>query len=230
MFIECRNITYQYTTADVNVFTDLSCRIEGAGFHALFGTSGIGKTTFARMMAGEIRDYAGNIIMNGINAVLYTYNFEKLPGWYSVGAHLSEVTPLSSQHLIPELVQSFGLDHCMTSRFSQLSLGQQNRINLVRYLLQDFDLLIMDESLANVDESTKENIILKIKSMFPDKCFLYISHNVIDVAKFCKSILLLRSSFKKPRSLLMHGLNYDGRTSLEKKALEALMLEIVNAS
>ena len=51
----------------------------------------------------------------------------------------------------------------MKSRFAQLSLGQQNRTNLTRYLLQDFDLLIMDESLANVDELTKEKIILKIK-------------------------------------------------------------------
>ena len=55
----------------------------------------------------------------------------------------------------------------MESRFAQLSLGQQNRTNLTRYLLQDFDLLIMDESLANVDELTKEKIIQKIKEMFP---------------------------------------------------------------
>ncbi len=59
----------------------------------------------------------------------------------------------------------------MESRFAQLSLGQQNRTNLTRYLLQDFDLLIMDESLANVDEITKEKIIQKIKEMFPNSLF-----------------------------------------------------------
>ena len=55
----------------------------------------------------------------------------------------------------------------------------------VRYLLQDFDVLIMDESLANVDELTREKIILKIKALFPERCFLYISHNVAEVARFC---------------------------------------------
>jgi ABC-type multidrug transport system ATPase subunit len=230
MLLECRNITYQYADSDTNVFKELSCRIEGAGFHALFGTSGIGKTTIARMIAGEMTDYTGDIITRGLKSILYTYNFEKLPGWYSVGDHLHEVTPPARQPLISELMPSFGLEHCLTSRFSQLSLGQQNRINLLRYLLQDFDLLIMDESLANVDESTREIIILKIKELFPDKCFLYISHNVIDVAKFCNVILTLRSPFKWPQTVLMNGLNYNGRKTVEKKELEAIMLEIVNAS
>ena len=62
----------------------------------------------------------------------------------------------------------------MGKRFNQLSLGQKNRINLIRYLVQDFQMLIMDESLANVDELTREQIILKIKLMFPDRLFLYI--------------------------------------------------------
>ena len=86
-----------------------------------------------------------------------------------------------------ELVEIFGLSDCITSRFDQLSMGQQNRVNLIRYLLQDCDLLIMDESLANVDERTREKIILAIKAMFPERYFIYISHNVMEVAKFCDS-------------------------------------------
>ena len=85
------------------------------------------------------------------------------------------------------------------SRFSQLSLGQKNRINLIRYLLQDFQMLIMDESLANVDERTREKIILNIKALFPDKFFIYISHNIIEVAKFCQDILVLTGPGKNGR-------------------------------
>ena len=90
-----------------------------------------------------------------------------------------------------ELVDSFGLETSLNSRFAQLSLGQQNRTNLTRYLLQDFDLLIMDESLANVDELTREKIILRIKTLYPQHHFLYISHNVIEVSKFCRHILVM---------------------------------------
>ena len=118
----------------------------------------------------------------------------------------------------------------MESRFAQLSLGQQNRTNLTRYLLQDFDLLIMDESLANVDELTKEKIIQKIKAMFPDRCFLYISHNVVEVAKFCDQILVLRSHHKVPQAVTISGQNHLEGRELDKTALEQTMLEIVNAS
>ena len=117
----------------------------------------------------------------------------------------------------------------LNSRFSQLSLGQQNRTNLARYLLQEFDLLIMDESLANVDEVTKENIILKVKETFPDRCFLYISHNVAEVAKFCNQILILRGQHKSPQTLSIAGQDYSNGKDLNKKDLEQTMLEIVNA-
>jgi ABC-type nitrate/sulfonate/bicarbonate transport system ATPase subunit len=88
----------------------------------------------------------------------------------------------------------------------------------------------MDESLANVDEVTKEKIILKMKDMFPERCFLYISHNVAEVAKFCDQILVLRSHHKVPQALSLSGQNHKDNQALDKKALEHTMLEIVNAS
>ena len=165
-----------------------------------------------------------------MNNVLYSYNLERLPGWYSIADHLAEIAPNSNKHRIDDLVISFGLQACLDSRFAQLSLGQQNRINLTRYLLQNFDLLIMDESLANVDEVTRERIILKIKEMFPGKCFLYISHNVLEVSKFCKQILVLRGPHKAPQVVSIPGQDLVRRQALKKTDLELTMLEIMHAS
>ena len=118
----------------------------------------------------------------------------------------------------------------MKLRFSQLSLGQQNRVNLIRYLLQDFHLLIMDESLANVDERTREKIILKIKDMFPEAYFLYISHNVIEVSKFCREILVFRNSLKSPQVVTINGRDHKRGQTVAKDQLEQTMLEIMHAS
>jgi ABC-type Mn2+/Zn2+ transport system ATPase subunit len=117
----------------------------------------------------------------------------------------------------------------MNAHFGQLSLGQQNRTNLARYMLQDFDLLIMDESLANVDEVTKEKIILEIKALFPMRSFLYISHNVVEVAKFCKEILVLRGHHKTPQTVSIRGRDDLDATVSNRKDLERIMLEIINA-
>jgi ABC-type nitrate/sulfonate/bicarbonate transport system ATPase subunit len=230
MLLELKELNYKYPGSVGDVFRDLSCRVTEPGFHALFGPSGVGKTTLAKIITGEIGGFAGEIATRGTEQVLYTFNLERLPGWYTIHEHLEEITPAANKEKVEELVESFGLQSCLNSRFSQLSLGQQNRTNLTRYLLQDFDLMIMDESLANVDELTKEKIILKIKALFPERCFLYISNNVVEVSKFCKQILVLRSHHRKPQAVSLQGLDFRDGRALKKMELEQSMLEIVNAS
>jgi ABC-type multidrug transport system ATPase subunit len=230
MLLEFKDISYQYPGSGNDVFKNLTCKISSPGFHALFGPSGVGKTTLAKMMIGAVNGFSGEISTSGIRRILYTYNLERLPGWSSVREHLHSTTPDSGKDRLEELVNAFGLEGCMQSRFAQLSLGQQNRTNLARYLLQDFDLLIMDESLANVDEVTKEKIILTMKTIFPDRCFLYISHSVAEVARFCRQILVLRGQHKNPQTVSLKGQDFGDDKALVNEDLEQTMLEIVNAA
>jgi ABC-type multidrug transport system ATPase subunit len=230
MFIECNNIHFRYPNSSMDVFHDLSFQMKTPGFHALFGPSGVGKTSLARIIVGDITDYSGSIRSEGMQNLLYSYNLERLPDWSSVGNHLEKITPSSLRDRKNELIAAFDMTQTMKLRFSQLSLGQQNRVNLIRYLLQDFHLLIMDESLANVDERTREKIILRIKDMFPEAYFLYISHNVIEVSKFCKEILVFRNSQKSPQVVTINGGDHKLGQTVAKDQLEQTMLEIMHAS
>ena len=162
MTLECRDIAFKYPHSDRYVFEALSFKLTTPGFHGLFGPSGVGKTSLARILTGGLGGFSGQVLTQGLTGLLYSYNLERLPGWSSVGRHLERVAPQSRRQRLENLLDAFAMTELTGSRFSQLSLGQQNRINLIRYLLQDFDLLIMDESLANVDEATREKIILTI--------------------------------------------------------------------
>lgn len=228
--IECQDITFQYPGAETVLFETLDVTIEKIGFHALFGPSGVGKTSLAKIISGDIEPSSGRVKPAGDKPCLYTHNLERLPGWSPVGRHLEKTTPSGRNDLRDELIDCFGLSDFMGMRFSQLSMGQCNRVNLLRYLLQDFSILIMDESLANVDEPTRQTILYRIKAIFPDSGFLYISHNVVEVCRFCDQIVVFRGVHKSPQTLQIRGQDHHDSLPLDKAALERSMLEVINAA
>ena len=72
MLLELKELNYKYPGSVGDVFRDLSCRVTEPGFHALFGPSGVGKTTLAKIITGEIGGFAGEISTRGTEQVLYT--------------------------------------------------------------------------------------------------------------------------------------------------------------
>jgi len=230
MPLTCAHISFTYPEATRPLFSDVSFQLTKPGFHSFFGPSGVGTPTLAKIITADIGDFSGTVATSGLKTLLYSYNTERLPGWSSVGRHLTRVIPPSTQTLKDELVEIFGLNDCIGSRFNRLSMGQRNRVNLIRYLLQDCDLLIMDESLANVDELTREKIILAVKKIFPQRFFIYISHNVREVARFCDSILVFRSTDQTPQTIMVKGRDLRGKETLSRAELDATLLEIMDAS
>lgn len=229
MHLACHHLEFSFPGSQNPVFKDLCLDLSEPGFHALFGPSGVGKTSLAHLITGVYSPTTGKISTHGLDTMLYTHNMERIPGWANVGSHLERITPVHHTDLKNELVKEFGLSPMLKQRFFELSLGQQNRINLLRYLVQDFQMLILDESLANVDEKTRGRILLAIKAIFPEVLFLYISHNAIEVAKFCRQICILRSGYKSPQVLTIDGIDHGSRKPLNQRALQQTMLEMMNA-
>jgi ABC-type Mn2+/Zn2+ transport system ATPase subunit len=228
--INCDNISFSYGIQESIIFDSISFTFKGPGFHALFGESGVGKSTMAKIISGMMIPHQGKVNYRKISRILYTTNQEKLPGWQSIASHYDSVLCKEKQSLWRNMMSEFGIEHCQHARFAQLSLGQQNRVNLIRYLLQDTPVIIMDESLANVDEHTRENIIVLIKKQFPEKCFIYISHHVREVCKFCDQIVVLRHLPKKPQVMSIKGQNLYEVPLMDHLNLEQNMLELVHVS
>jgi ABC-type multidrug transport system ATPase subunit len=228
MILECRHIDFRYPGTQDLVFHNLSWRVTEPGFHALFGPSGVGKTSLARILIGEYPLLDGEVHIQGIShQILYSHNLERLPGWSTIGRHLERITPAHHRSEKDKLIQIFGLGDLLKQRFDQLSLGQQNRINLIRYLVQDVSVLIMDESLANVDEHTRERILLGIKQMYPGTVFLYISHNVVEVAKFCRQIWVLHHAGPHSQIASVRGQDYSHHRPLDSTSIQNTMLEMM---
>lgn len=230
MFLECRNLQFSYPGTTKKLFKDLTLKFDQPGFHSLFGPSGVGKSTLARIFGGLLTTEKSVVHTDGVEISLYAHNLERLPGWSSIGRHLDRITPAHNREKMNSLIKDFGLSPHLGKRFSQLSLGQKNRINFVRYLVQDFQVLISDECLANVDEKMRFRILMSIKRMFPNLLFIYISHNVIEVASICDQIWVLRGPDKAKQAVLVKGQDCRDEESINRQALQQTMLEIMNAS
>jgi ABC-type bacteriocin/lantibiotic exporter with double-glycine peptidase domain len=230
MFLECRDLTFGYQGTTKTLFKNLTFKFESPGFHSLFGSSGVGKSSLARILCGLLQPDKGGVETDAILSLLYAHNLERLPGWSSIGAHIERVTPIHNQDKKELLIRHFGLAAHLGKRFSQLSLGQKNRINLSRYLVQDFNVLIVDECLANVDEKLRARILVNIKAMFKDQLFIYISHNVIEVASYCQQIWVLRGPERDDQAVLVRGQNCRDQKCLDRASLQQTMLEIMNAA
>jgi len=230
MYIQCKNISCSYSKQH-QVFNDITFEFHGPGFHALFGESGVGKSTLAKILSGMMMPDNGKIDnQSGSSQILYTTNQERLPGWQTIQMHYDAVLSNHSRNDWQQMMRIFGIDSCLHLKFNQLSLGQKNRANLIRYLLQDYPVLIMDESLANVDESLREKIILHIKKQFPEKLFIYISHHVREICKFCDQIVVLRSVDHSPQTIQLKGQNLSNNNTIDPEILKENMLEIVHAT
>ena len=232
MKIVCQNLGFSYPESDHPLFSDLNLSIKGTGFFSFFGFSGSGKSTLARLIGGLLTPDSGRVIKTGLSRHLFSYNTERLPGWMTVGEHLKRVVCPGREDLLNDFLSEFGIIPFMEHKFPKLSMGQKNRVNLVRYLVQDFDLLIADEVLANVDEPSRNRILGFIKQSYPDKAFIYISHNVSEVALFSKQVFVLPEKGADGLSDLVSVAGLDVRKPHEadRTRVQEKILEILKAS
>ncbi len=229
MRLLAKDITFKYKDSDQSIFENFTLSINGPGFISIFGFSGCGKSTLARIISGELSPKKGQVCLESVQKILLSYNTERIPGWYSVETHLRSVIEKEREGELKWLLKEFGLWDVIKKRFSRLSMGQKNRVNLLRYLLQDFDCLILDEVLANVDEPSRNHILSLIKKRYPEKLFIYISHNVEEVCIFSKEIVVFPRGIRLKTLKKMKGLDFNGerfpeRELLKKKVMEAIGL------
>jgi len=78
MLLTCSKLSFQFPRAENPLFNGLSCSLSLPGFHGLFGLSGVGKSTLAKIIAGELNGFTGKISTDNLHTILYSNNLEKL--------------------------------------------------------------------------------------------------------------------------------------------------------
>jgi ABC-type multidrug transport system ATPase subunit len=226
--ITCKNLTFSYGTH--SLFNNISFKVERPGFHSIFGRSGTGKSTLANILARRIND-AIYTQLDVPSRIMYCQSSEQLPPWSTVKAHLSSITPFGTCQSVDKLLDIFRLPIDLLDRYpSELSTGETRRINVLRYLLQDFEMLILDEALNNVDEPTRLEILTYMKSLYSSSSgasLFYISHDIGDVVSLSDTIIHIRKVDNEAELTLLYGLNsYDADAVVQNGATQSLIRKL----
>ena len=211
--IEIKNMYFNYDTKEKkDILKNINIEIKNNEFIALVGESGCGKSTIAKILAGILKDYKGNITIqnkelklideNSLskNIILLSNDSYIFKG--SVKDNLlmaknnatnDEMINIIKKVELDELIKLNGLDTPIEEEGNNLSGGQKQKLALARGLLVNAPFYIFDEVTSNIDKESEEDILKIIKSLAGYKSILFISHRLQNVVN-CNRIYLLNKN------------------------------------
>ncbi|WBO24027.1 ATP-binding cassette domain-containing protein [Sphingomonas abietis] len=192
--------------------TDVALRFtSGPGLTALFGPSGVGKSSVLAMVAGLLRPDAGHVRVagetlfgNGIDvpaerrAAGYVFQDARLFPHYRVrGNLLYGARRAAGQHPrrpgmgLDEVVTFLGIGHLLDRRPQTLSGGEAQRVAIGRALLSGPRFLLMDEPLASLDLTRRREIMVLIERVRDELGLpiLYVSHDRGEVDRLAATVV-----------------------------------------
>ena len=176
------------------IVTDVNLTIEEREFCCIIGSSGCGKTSLLRLIAGLFRPTSGQIYVGGARAelgsgkvsiVFQDYSNALLP-WRTAAGNVSlalEATNLSRtarSDRINELLEQVGLLSHASKFPGQLSGGMQQRLQIARCLAQSPKVLLMDEPFGALDAMTRQSLQDEILRLAADNriTVVFVTHDL----------------------------------------------------
>ena len=202
----------------------------------LLGPNGCGKTTTIGMMLGLLKPTSGEVIINGLNVEKNRINLLKkmnfispyieLPKKLTVKENLMVYGKLYSvnsiNNRIDYLTETLRLSEFINKKTGELSSGQKNRVSLAKAVVNDPDILLLDEPTASLDPETGDFVRTFIEKISSEKkmSILLASHNMNEVKRLCKSILMMKDGKIIDRGTPSEIINKHGKKNLEEVFLK----------
>jgi simple sugar transport system ATP-binding protein len=207
--LELRGLTRRFGSFTANNAIDLS--VAPGEIHALLGENGAGKSTLVKMVYGVLRPDEGEIRWEGalappldpraaralgIGMVFQHFSlFEAMTVTENVALGLDHPGPMQALAArIKEVSQAYGLPLDPTREVHTLSVGERQRIEIVRCLLAEPRLLVMDEPTSVLTPNEVGTLFETLRRLAAEGCsILYISHKLEEIRALCEAATVLRA-------------------------------------
>lgn len=234
--IEFKNLSFSYD--DRNVLNNINLRITKGSLFAIAGESGLGKSTFAKILFKNLEDYSGEILIDGKSLKDFSRSDINALGFYvspdsyvfneSIMDNLKKATKLPEKAIlnwieeknILKFVKTLpeGFNTIIGENGRLISPGQRQQIICVRSLLADRKIYIFDEMTSSVDTENEIAILDLIKMISKNSIVMFISHKMKQVNKADFVLFMGKEKswdFGKPEDL--YNSNFEYRLLLDKQ-------------
>ena len=204
--IKFENVSFSYKD-DFYVLRDLNLEIKENQTVAFVGHTGSGKSTIMNLIVKFYSATKGNVLINGRNINDYSKEYlrEKTAivlqdSFLFEGTLLENITTSNDEKIAREALSRVGGDFILENRSlnskvevggSNFSTGEKQLICLARALAKDPKILILDESTANIDSETEQNVSRAIEELKQGRTTLIIAHRLSTI-KNADMIYVLR--------------------------------------
>ena len=190
---------------------NISFSIKKNSVHALLGENGAGKSTLVKILYGLLKPDQGEIYFNGSLLKISSPSEARKKGIGMVFQHFSLFESLTVRENlilgIDEKISYFDLKNKLkdiSSRYelpldldapiTTLSAGEKQRVEIVRILLQDPQLLIMDEPTSVLTPQEVTNLFKTLGALIKEgRTILYITHKLEEVISLCDEVTIMRN-------------------------------------
>ncbi|MBE0577829.1 ABC transporter ATP-binding protein [Devosia sp.] len=180
------------------LFADLRLDIAPGSVTALFGPSGIGKSTLLRLIAGIDRDFAGSIAIDGIPAHQapppgFVFQDPRLLPWRTARDNIRAAAPAISAEAADAALARVGLATQATAWPRMLSGGMQRRVALARAFATNARLLLLDEPFISLDAALVDDLHQLLADIIATSgaTVIFASHGPQDVARLATRVITL---------------------------------------
>lgn len=224
--INFEGVTKRY--GSILAVDDVSCDFARGQTHVLLGSSGCGKTTLLRLVLGLIPPDEGWVRVDARAMSSLTRDELVAEMGYVVQEgglfpHLTAQQNVSLaaeaqawqeeriENRVAELVRLVGFDSSIMSKFPvELSGGQRQRVSLMRALMLDPPILLLDEPLGSLDPLVRDDLQRQLKDIFKElrKTVMVVTHDIREAAILGETITLMTAG-----RIVQHGSFHDLATN-----------------
>jgi simple sugar transport system ATP-binding protein len=205
--LQLTGITKRYPSVVAN--SDVSLTVMPGEIHAVLGENGAGKSTLMKIIFGSVQPDAGEMLLNGQPITIRNPKEARANGISMVFQHFNLFDTMTvaenvwlglTRDSLPQVTASilakaaeYGLDIDPARPVHTLSVGEMQRVEIIRALLTRPELLILDEPTSVLTPQAVEKLFVVLKKLASEGCsILYISHKLHEIRELCTACTVLR--------------------------------------